>query len=116
MIWNNNDSEPFRQPVDYVDHPGKNFKHAFKPFMSLRSSDYLQVIDSPMDLQTVREELLSGNYETPMDFAKDMRRIFQNSRSYNTNKQSRVSSSRKSRLRFHVRRIIRDSLLHEYKL
>lgn len=44
-----------------------------------------------MDLQTVKEELLSGNYETPMDFAKDMRLIFLNSRSYNTNQRSRVS-------------------------
>lgn len=44
-----------------------------------------------MDLQTVKEELLSGNYETPMDFAKDMKLIFQNSRSYNTNQRSRVS-------------------------
>lgn len=44
-----------------------------------------------MDLQTVKEELLSGNYETPMAFAKDMRLIFQNSRNYNTNQRSRVS-------------------------
>lgn len=44
-----------------------------------------------MDLQTVKEELLSGNYETPMEFAKDMRLIFQNSRNYNTNQRSRVS-------------------------
>lgn len=45
-----------------------------------------------MDLQTVKEELLSGNYETPMEFAKDMRLIFLNSRSYNTNQRSRVSN------------------------
>lgn len=44
-----------------------------------------------MDLQTVKEELLCGNYETPVDFAKDMRLIFLNSRSYNTNQRSRVS-------------------------
>jgi bromodomain and WD repeat domain containing protein 1/3 len=46
-----------------------------------------------MDLQTVKEELLSGNYETPIEFAKDMRLIFQNSRNYNTVKTSRVSYS-----------------------
>jgi bromodomain and WD repeat domain containing protein 1/3 len=73
-IWGSSDGQPFRQPVDLVEHP-----------------DYLQVVETPMDLQTVREELHSGNYESPMDFAKDMRLIFQNSRRYNTNKQSRVS-------------------------
>lgn len=54
--------------------------------------DYLQVVDTPMDLQTVKEELLCGNYQNPMEFAKDMRQIFHNSRSYNTNQFSRVSS------------------------
>lgn len=53
--------------------------------------DYLQIVDTPMDLQTIREELRGDNYLTPQDFAKDMRLIFQNSRNYNTNKRSRVS-------------------------
>lgn len=44
-----------------------------------------------MDLRTVKEDLLGGNYETPMEFSKDIRLIFQNSRNYNTNKRSRVS-------------------------
>lgn len=43
-----------------------------------------------MDLRTVKEDLLGGNYETPLEFAKDMRLIFTNSRNYNTNKRSRV--------------------------
>lgn len=47
-----------------------------------------------MDLRTVREDLLGGNYETPHDFCKDMRLIFQNSRNYNTNKRSRVKKFR----------------------
>lgn len=46
-----------------------------------------------MDLRTVKEDLLGGNYETPMEFCKDMRLIFQNSRNYNTNKRSRVNSN-----------------------
>jgi len=25
LIWNHHDSEPFREPVDIVDHPGKFF-------------------------------------------------------------------------------------------
>lgn len=44
-----------------------------------------------MDLRTVKEDLLGGNYETPLEFAKDMKLIFTNSRNYNTNKRSRVS-------------------------
>lgn len=52
--------------------------------------DYYQVIDTPMDLGTVKEDLLGNNYKTPYDFCKDMRLIFQNSKNYNTNKRSRV--------------------------
>lgn len=58
-----------------------------------RYSDYSQVIDVPMDLTTVREELSANGYTTPHDFAKDVRLIFTNSKNYNTNKRSRVSES-----------------------
>lgn len=75
MIWQCDDSSPFRQPVDSLEHP-----------------DYHQFIDTPMDLGAVKEDLFGGNYESPHDFAKDMRVIFQNSRNYNTNKRSRVSN------------------------
>lgn len=44
-----------------------------------------------MDLRTVKEELLGGNYNAATEFVKDMRLIFTNSRNYNTNKRSRVS-------------------------
>ena len=43
-----------------------------------------------MDLGTVREQLECSVYESPTEFCKDMRLIFNNSRSYNTNKRSRV--------------------------
>ncbi|KAF5287129.1 hypothetical protein FQA39_LY16052 [Lamprigera yunnana] len=72
-LWKCEDSVPFRMPVD-------NLKH----------TDYYQVVDTPMDLGTVKEDLLGGNYETPLDFCKDMRLIFQNSKNYNTNKRSRI--------------------------
>lgn len=65
----------YREPVDRLEHP-----------------DYYRVIDTPMDLRTVKEDLLGGNYENPQDFAKDMRLIFSNSRQYNVNKRSRVIS------------------------
>lgn len=67
------DAAPFREPVSILDVP-----------------DYLQVIDHPMDLQTVREQLQVSNYATPIDFTKDVRLIFENSKNYNTNKKSRI--------------------------
>lgn len=76
LMWQSEDSQPFREPVDTLEHP-----------------DYLQVIDTPMDLLTVREELMGGNYDTPQKFASDVRLIFQNSRNFNTNKRSRVRNS-----------------------
>ncbi|XP_053693465.1 PH-interacting protein [Sabethes cyaneus] len=75
LIWQCDDSEPFREPVDTLQHP-----------------DYLQIVDTPMDLRTIKEDLLGGNYEAPLDFCKDMKLIFQNSRNYNTNKRSRIYS------------------------
>ena len=69
------DSEPFRAPVDPIQYP--NYSH---------------VIDTPMDLTTVKEQLLADIYESPIEFAKDMRLIFSNSKSFNTNKKSRIFS------------------------
>lgn len=63
-----------REPVDRLENP-----------------DYHQIIDTPMDLRTVKEDLLGGNYETPQEFAKDVKLIFTNSRNYNTNKRSKVN-------------------------
>lgn len=74
IIWNNPDSEPFREPVDTIEHP-----------------DYLQIVDTPMDLRTIKEDLIGGNYESQTQFFKDMRIIFSNSKAYNTNQRSRVS-------------------------
>lgn len=62
-----------REPVDAIDH-----------------SDYYQIIDTPMDLRTVKEDLLGGNYDTPLEFSKDVKLIFTNSKNYNTNKRSKV--------------------------
>uniref|UniRef100_A0A8C9RGW8 Bromodomain and WD repeat domain containing 3 n=1 Tax=Scleropages formosus TaxID=113540 RepID=A0A8C9RGW8_SCLFO len=69
------DSEPFRQPVDLFAYP-----------------DYRDIIDTPMDLGTVSETLAAGNYENPMEFCKDVRLIFSNSKAYTPNKKSRIYS------------------------
>lgn len=46
-----------------------------------------------MDLGTVSETLHESNYENPMEFAKDIRLIFINSKAYTPNKKSQVRSS-----------------------
>lgn len=60
---------------------------------TIEHPDYLQIVDTPMDLRTIKEDLFGGNYETASDFIKDMRIVFRNSKLYNTNKTSRVSLS-----------------------
>ncbi|KAK7075021.1 Bromodomain and WD repeat-containing protein 3 [Halocaridina rubra] len=74
-VFEREDSMPFRYPVDLDRYP-----------------DYSHVVEVPMDLTTVREELSTSSYPTPLDFARDMRRIFINSKNYNTNKRSRIYS------------------------
>ncbi|XP_013776730.1 bromodomain and WD repeat-containing protein 3-like [Limulus polyphemus] len=73
LIFECEDSTPFRQPVDQSEYP-----------------DYRDIIDHPMDLSTVKNKLQTGSYGSPVEFCKDMRLIFQNSRNYNTNKRSKI--------------------------
>lgn len=72
-IWACKDATPFRVPVNPEEY-----------------ADYYQAIDTPMDLQSVKEDLAGGNYSSPLDFHKDMNLIFNNSRQYNTDKRSQV--------------------------
>ncbi|CAL1573733.1 unnamed protein product [Knipowitschia caucasica] len=90
------DSEPFRQPVDLFEYP-----------------DYRDIIDTPMDLGTVSETLLAGNYENPMEFAKDIRLIFINSRAYTPNKKSKIFSMTLSLSAFFETNII--SIISDHK-
>uniref|UniRef100_A0A671MUE5 Bromodomain and WD repeat-containing protein 3-like n=1 Tax=Sinocyclocheilus anshuiensis TaxID=1608454 RepID=A0A671MUE5_9TELE len=83
------DSEPFRQAVDLFTYP-----------------DYRDIIDTPMDLGTVSETLMGGNYENPMEFAKDVRLIFSNSKAYTPNKKSRIYSMTLSLSAFFENQII----------
>ncbi|KAL8186207.1 UNVERIFIED_CONTAM: hypothetical protein K2H54_066150 [Gekko kuhli] len=75
LIFQCEDSEPFRQPVDLLEYP-----------------DYRDIIDTPMDFATVRETLEVGNYESPMELCKDVRLIFSNSKVYTPCKRSRIYS------------------------
>lgn len=87
------DAEPFRQPVAPEQAP-----------------DYLSVVASPMDLGTVRTRLAAGHYSRAEHFAADVRRVFANSRLYNTNKRSRVS--RTQTYRHTDTHCTREMLLH----
>ncbi|XP_072525328.1 bromodomain and WD repeat-containing protein 3 [Salminus brasiliensis] len=69
------DSEPFRQPVDQNEYP-----------------DYSDIIDTPMDLETVRRILDEDCYENPTDLCKDTRLIFANAKAYTPNKRSKIYS------------------------
>lgn len=96
LLWLREDSTPFREPVDLIEHPGNLLnmfyllcQHTFYTWVFV-DTDYLASVDTPMDLRTIKEDLLGGNYETINEFVKDMRLIFSNSRNYNTNKRSRV--------------------------
>ena len=67
------DSIPFRQPVDFEQVP-----------------NYLLVVDQPMDLQTVGDQLRDGHYATPTEFSKDVRLIFENSKKFKPNRNSMI--------------------------
>ena len=66
-------SQPFREPVSEIEFP-----------------DYHRYIATPMDLSTVRESLHIGDYNSPMEFEKDVHLIFRNSKEYNTVPGSKV--------------------------
>uniref|UniRef100_A0A671S5J4 Bromo domain-containing protein n=1 Tax=Sinocyclocheilus anshuiensis TaxID=1608454 RepID=A0A671S5J4_9TELE len=86
LIFQCEDSEPFRQPVDLEEYPGCHS-------LSLRPlGDYLDIVDTPMDFGTVLNHLLEGEYDTPMDLCKDVRLIFSNSKAYTPSKKSRIYS------------------------
>uniref|UniRef100_G3WZX2 Bromodomain and WD repeat domain containing 3 n=1 Tax=Sarcophilus harrisii TaxID=9305 RepID=G3WZX2_SARHA len=96
LIYEREDSEHFRQPVDQLSYP---------------VSDYQDIIDTPMDFSTVKETLEAGNYASPLEFYKDVRLIFTNSKAYTPNKKSRIYSMtlRLSALfENHIKNIISD--------
>ncbi|MEQ2160520.1 hypothetical protein GOODEAATRI_000037 [Goodea atripinnis] len=75
-IFDCEDSEPFRQPVDPENYP-----------------DYLDIIDAPMDFGTVKRTLEEDRYENPIELCKDTRLIFANAKAYTPNKRSKVGDN-----------------------
>ncbi|KAM9359280.1 bromodomain and WD repeat-containing protein 3 [Symphorus nematophorus] len=74
-IFECEDSEPFRQPVDPENYP-----------------DYHDIIDTPMDFGSVRKTLGEDGYENPIELCKDTRLIFANAKAYTPNKRSKIYS------------------------
>uniref|UniRef100_A0A8C2DZ66 Pleckstrin homology domain interacting protein n=1 Tax=Cyprinus carpio TaxID=7962 RepID=A0A8C2DZ66_CYPCA len=94
LIFQCEDSEPFRQPVDLEEYPLQAgiMRDAIVSPSDRLLFDYLDIVDTPMDFGTVLNRLLEGEYETPMDLCKDVRLIFSNSKAYTPSKKSRIYS------------------------
>uniref|UniRef100_A0A674JMI1 Pleckstrin homology domain interacting protein n=1 Tax=Terrapene triunguis TaxID=2587831 RepID=A0A674JMI1_9SAUR len=120
LIFQCEDSEPFRQPVDLLEYPVRRERHASSPVPPLKfvwpsfwRLDYRDIIDTPMDFATVRETLEAGNYESPMELCKDVRLIFSNSKAYTPSKRSRIYSMSLRLSAFFEEHI--SSVLSDYK-
>nr|XP_043888141.1 bromodomain and WD repeat-containing protein 3 isoform X2 [Solea senegalensis] len=74
-IFQCEDSEPFRQPVNPQNYP-----------------DYHDIIDTPMDFGSVKRTLEEDHYENPIELCKDSRLIFANAKAYTPNKRSKIYS------------------------
>lgn len=59
-------SRPFREPVDGRRYP-----------------DYYLIVSKPMDLRTLRKNLIDGKYETAEEFYEEGKLIFANCKAYN---------------------------------
>eukprot|EP00566_Odontella_aurita_P013187 CAMPEP_0113599098 /NCGR_PEP_ID=MMETSP0015_2-20120614/41950_1 /TAXON_ID=2838 /ORGANISM="Odontella" /LENGTH=459 /DNA_ID=CAMNT_0000507181 /DNA_START=253 /DNA_END=1628 /DNA_ORIENTATION=- /assembly_acc=CAM_ASM_000160 len=62
--------------------------HFEKPVNLAFFPDYLQVVEAPMDLETVDRKIAGGMYATPEDFEYDVTLIFRNCERYNVPKRN----------------------------
>lgn len=62
-------AKPFLKPVDTV---------------GLNIPDYLEIVKKPMDLGTIKKNLVSKKYENTDEYLEDIYQIFDNCRRYNT--------------------------------
>lgn len=73
--------------VQYTDRLTKLSSPAMRPFEKVVDlavyRDYLQFVQTPMDLETVERNVKAGVYETPEDFEYDVNLIFKNCEAYN---------------------------------
>jgi len=67
-LWENEESAPFREPVDHK---------------TLGLFDYPMMIKTPMDLSTIKKKLKSNKYRKNQDFIDDVQLIWENCKKYN---------------------------------
>jgi len=77
--------QPLRRCLMVLDRLSNDgFANIFlEPVNTEDFPDYEEIIDQPMDLDTVRKKLASKKYQMPENFARDMRRIWNNCKIYN---------------------------------
>lgn len=68
QLLNHKFAAPFAEPVDPV---------------ALQIPDYFDVIKNPMDLGTIQDKLLHGEYENAEELANDVNLVWQNCETYN---------------------------------
>uniref|UniRef100_A0A6Q2WTL1 Bromo domain-containing protein n=1 Tax=Esox lucius TaxID=8010 RepID=A0A6Q2WTL1_ESOLU len=124
-IFECEDSEPFRKPVDPSMYPVRKQSKICSSDSGLDrterkrcsgltfSGDYLSIIDTPMDFGSVKETLEEDHYENPMELCKDTRLIFANAKAYTPNKRSKIYSMTLRLSAFFEERI--RTIISEYK-
>ncbi|KAE8621436.1 hypothetical protein XENTR_v10004832 [Xenopus tropicalis] len=95
-VLENEDSEPFREPVDLYEYP-----------------DYLDIIETPRDFGTITECLALGGYNNPFELRKDMRLVFSNAKRYTPDRRSKIHSMVLRLSEFVESRM--DAIISEYK-
>jgi len=77
--------QPFRRCKMVLDKLASDgFASIFlEPVNTDDFSDYLEYVDTPMDIGTVRSRLENRKYSGPDQFARDVRKIWQNCKIYN---------------------------------
>lgn len=67
-----------------VESRNRNACLFLEPVDAAAIPDYYEVITHPMDFLTIKQSLESKGYETPLEFASDIRQVFANCKIYNT--------------------------------
>ena len=73
QLFNNEDSQPYRQAVDPIQFPF-----------------YRNVIDNPIDLSEIKRKLESNEYLNPIELRKDFRLMFENAKAFNRDPKSKI--------------------------
>uniref|UniRef100_A0A8C3WFS2 Bromodomain and WD repeat domain containing 1 n=1 Tax=Catagonus wagneri TaxID=51154 RepID=A0A8C3WFS2_9CETA len=91
LVWEvryiEHNARTFNEPESVIARSAKKITDQLLKFI-----DYRDIIDTPMDFGTVRETLEAGNYDSPLEFCKDIRLIFSNAKAYTPNKRSKIYS------------------------